>query len=67
MDEDLLENGPEDLAIEFLSNFIDVEEREELRCMEMTQALARMFAALVAQTLQYKQREPEPDTPKVLH
>ena len=67
MDEKLLETGPEDLAIEFLSHFIDVEEVEELRKMEMTQALARMFAALVEQTLEYKQIDPESGTPTVLH
>ena len=52
MDENLLENGPEELAVEFLSNFIEVDE-SELRHLEMTQALARMFSALVAQTLAF--------------
>ena len=52
MGENLLENGPEELAVEFLSNFIEVDE-SELRHLEMTQALARTFAALVAQTLAF--------------
>ena len=47
---DLLDSGPEELAVEFLSHFIDVE-KDDLRQLEMTQALARTFSAIVSQAL----------------
>ena len=45
---DLLDSGPEELAVEFLSHFIDVE-KDDLRHLEMTQALARTFSAIASQ------------------
>tara|TARA_Y100000310_G_C20507046_1_gene726941 strand:- start:797 stop:988 length:192 start_codon:yes stop_codon:yes gene_type:complete len=52
MNENLLEGGPEELAVQFLSNFIEVSE-DEIRELDMTRALANMFSALVAQTLAF--------------
>ena len=48
---DLLDSGPEELAVEFLSHFIDVN-KDDLRNLEMTQALARTFTAIVSQAIE---------------
>ena len=52
MNENLLEGGPEELAVQFLSNFIEISE-DEIRELDMTRALANMLSALVAQTLAF--------------
>ena len=56
---DLLDSGPEELAVEFLSHFIDVK-KDDLRHLEMTQALARTFSAIASQALAlHKYNAPE--------